>query len=533
MSFIYDSMRPYQREGAKFGKHFLLADQPGLGKTIQTLAAIMRSARKTTERQEHLVLSPSVAVLNVWEPEVRRWLKDRKIEVVPLTGTLAQREARLTLHVPDADTEHVFFIANIESARIIPKTNPKSGKRDVFNLTVTYEVSDTGKERATGPVLPALFEREWDTVIVDESHRALIRTNGTPSATRQGMVFLGKLAGRRIALSGTPMRGKPPQLWGTLNWLRPDLYRSYWKWVKEFFEVESNGFSNYVIATDEKGNAKFKPGMRKRLAKSLSSIMLRRTKAEVLPDLPPKQYAGTYAIPEDTDSPLGVWLEPTPKMLKQIALLETDAMVLGEEELMVNGSLAYYTRAKQLACGYCNVRDGKLVPTTDSPKFEWLLDWLENSGGEKIVVVSQFTSLLNVYSAALKEKGYNVALLTGETSELTRRRIVQQFQETDEVQVFMLNTQAGGVALTLDAADYLVFLDETTIPDDQEQAEDRIHRASRMHNVTIYYLRTLGTIDEEVAFVAAARANVQSYLLDGARGVEFAKRLYQETKQAA
>jgi SNF2 family DNA or RNA helicase len=98
--------------------------------------------------------------------------------------------------------------------------------------------------------------------------------------------------------------------------------------------------------------------------------------------------------------------------------------------------------------------------------------------------------------------------------------------------VFFLNTAAGGVAVTLDMADHLVLLDETTVPDDQEQVEDRIHRASRMHNVTIYYLRTRGTIEEEVAYIAAARQNVQKYLLDGARGVEYAKQVFMESRES-
>jgi SNF2 family DNA or RNA helicase len=122
-------------------------------------------------------------------------------------------------------------------------------------------------------------------------------------------------------------------------------------------------------------------------------------------------------------------------------------------------------------------------------------------------------------------------VLTGETPAGRRAQMVKQFQETDEVQVFMLNTKAGGVALTLDAADYLVLLDETTVPDDQEQVEDRIHRASRIHNVTIYTLRTLGTLDEEIAWIAAARMSVQQYLLDGARGVKAARALYEQRQE--
>jgi len=134
------------------------------------------------------------------------------------------------------------------------------------------------------------------------------------------------------------------------------------------------------------------------------------------------------------------------------------------------------------------------------------------------------------YGRALDNLGYRVGFITGQVSDKSRTQAIDGFQNksvlSGGIQVLLLNKQAGGVALTLDAADYLVHLDETSIPDVEEQVEDRIHRISRLHNVTIYYLRTRDTIEEEVAYIAAARQDVQRYLLDGARGVEYAKQVY-------
>lgn len=505
--------RPYQRVAAAWGAatgSFLLADQQGLGKSIETLATIVEGSNKGW----HLIFSPSVAVDTVWSAEVRRWLKDMRIVVVPLTGSLKQRQETLaTLDVP-WETEHVFVVTNIEAARIKPSYD---------------EAKDPDHRKpqflAENAVLPALHSRIWDTVVVDECQRALIRTSGKPTQARAGFNLISKNSRRRIALSGTPMRGKPEQLWGTLHWLRPDVYTSYWNWVKRYFSLTSNGFSNYLLNG-------FLPGGEMRLADDLKSIMLRRTKAEVLSELPPKTYAGTYLDPNDLGGPCGVWLEPTPAQRKQIAEFERDGLLdFGDAgEILVDGVLAEYTRRKQLANAVHELRGGSLVPTLDSPKYRWLLDWLSEADGEKIVVASQFTQIIDVFAAGLRAEGYKVSVLTGKTSAKERARMVEQFQTTDEVQVFMLNTKAGGVALTLDSADYLVLLDETTVPDDQEQVEDRIHRTSRIHNVTIYYLRTLGTLDEEISWIAAARANVQAYLMDGARGVEYAKRVYSESK---
>lgn len=514
--FEATSGRTYQQVAAAWGAatgSFLLADQQGLGKTLETLATIIEHAE---EPGWHLIFSPSVAVDVVWAAEVRRWLADNGAVALPLIGTLKERQEALETFSAPAGA-HVFVLANIESARIKPEYD---------------EVADPSRKKpkylTKNAVLPALHARIWDTVVVDECQRALIRTSGKPTQTRAGFNVISQNSERRIALSGTPMRGKPQQLWGTLNWLRPDIYTSYWKWVERYFKLSSNGFSNYELDG-------FLPDGAERLAKDLQGIMLRRTKAEVLSELPPKTYAGTHLDPADPGSPFGVWLEQTPAQRKQGKELVEEGVLTfeGGEELLVDGTLAAYTRGKQLADAFHTVKNGVLTPTLDSPKYTWLLNWLEESDGAKIVVASQFTSVIDVFAEGLRAEGYKVSVLTGKTSRKARVQMVEQFQTTDEVQVFLLNTKAGGVALTLDSADYLVLLDETAVPDDQEQVEDRIHRTSRIHNVTIYTLRTLGTLDEEIAWVAAARADIQQYLLDGSRGVSGAKALYYQNKEQA
>lgn len=511
--------RTYQRVGAAFGARlgsFGLFDQPGLGKTITALAAIVEAMG--SEPGVHLVLCPKVAVETVWAAEIAQWLGDAAVSFA-LTGTRAQREATLErvklATIRPGEGLHVFVIGNIEMARI----------KVVRDKQTKKVISET-------PEWPELFSRTWDTVIVDESHRALVRgkSKATESQQRYGLAKLS--ATRRIALSGTPMRGKPEQLWGTLNWLRPDVYTAYWKWVERYFKRTSNGFSNYVLAG-------FKDGGEERLAADMRTISLRRTKAEVLPELPAKQYAGTYLLPGDDNSPHGVWLTLDGVQAKAYATFEREAAItLDGGELSATGVLAQMTRLKQFAGATLKMAGGKVTPDLPSVKFDWLLAKLdelgivEGEGEAKIVVASQFTSLLNLFASQLRSQGISLHLLTGETPDRARKEMIDDFQSTDEVRVFLLNTKAGGVAVTLDRADDLVLLDETYVPDDQEQVEDRIHRTSRIHNVTIHRLRVLDTIEEEIAWITAAREDVQNYLLDGSRGVETARALY-AAKQAA
>ena len=510
--------RTYQQVAAAYGARagsFHIFDQPGLGKTIMALGAIVEAQGPTPGA--HLILCPKTAVGVVWGPEIRQWLPDA--EVFELRGTRAQREATFVEARAAIDRRtrkcQVFVVGNIEMARLKGETDPETGKKRFPITTAEW---------------PELFTIDWDTVIVDESHRALIRKTGTPTQTRAGMEALGKRCQRRIPLSGTPMRGKATNLWGTLNWMRPDLFTSYWKWAARYFKIGSNGFSSYVIDP----NDQWLPDGEYRLGEDLKQFGLRRTKAEVLAELPPKTYAGTYLIPGDENSPHGVWLTLEGKQAKQYATMEREgAISVDSGEVSTVGHLAEATRLKQIAGAVIDVSStGKVTPELPSVKFDWLVDKLgelgilDNEGDGKIVVASQFTSLLNLFARELREMGVALHLLTGETPDKARQEMSEDFQTSDAVRVFLLNTQAGGVAITLDRADDLVLLDETYSPDDQEQVEDRIHRTSRIHNVTIHQLKCLDTIEEEIAWITAARESVTQYLLDGARGVKQAKQRY-------
>jgi SNF2 family DNA or RNA helicase len=509
--------RSYQRVAAAFvadAGSCLIADQPGLGKTIEILAGLQECNPDAATRY-HLVFAPVIAVEAVWPGEVAHWCGAENAVAYPIRGKTAERSAQLTaaLSAPASGLD-VYVLVNLEMARLAPETNAK-GK-------VEYHVRNA--------LYPPLFGREWDTIIVDESHRALIK-KGKTTQTRAG---LSKLRSKqRIAMSGTPMRGKPEQLWGTLNWLRPDIYPSYWRWLEQYWEIFKTRYSSFNIGD-------FLPGGEDRLADDLRSIMLRRTKAEVLPELPSKLYAGTYLIPDDEDSPLGVWLEMTPAMRKRYEFFEDEGTIeLPKGWLIANGALAERTRKLQLCASWGDMDGERYVPAFPSPKFDWLEWFLDKLGlgpdgenEERCIVASYSTALLELFSKELTKRGYDNHLLTGNTSGKARAQMIEDFQSENPCKrVFLLNSKAGGVAATLDMSDYLVMLDESTIPDDDEQVEDRAHRTSRIHQLTIYKLRMLGTVEEEIAWIAAARQNVQSYILDGARGVEYARNVYLAASQ--
>lgn len=500
--------RPYQVAGAAFLAHSrraLLADEAGSGKTIQTLAALVEAGARRV-----LVFAKRTALRTVWQAEAERWLEGR-VEVFLARGTRQEREAVLNAYSIALKDRICILVCNVEMMRV---------RRGIGDDGKTVYDADW----------PQLFEEPWDAIVLDESHRALVgksHLSKNITQTRLGAVRLPLAEdGLAIPLSATPYRGKLLNAWGTLNWLRPDIFTSYWRYVESYWEVDTSGFAGARVIGD------LLPEREDDLDRMLAPYVLRRTKAEIAPWLPAKQYAGTPLDPDDESSPVGVWLDMLPE--QQRSYSEMKSMAEAELEgglLMAVGALAEDTRLKQFASSAGRLDDdGSFVPAPPSNKLEWLLEHLEECEG-KHVVASQYTALIELFAAELVKAGHRSFQITGKVKDADRDRAVEMFQdpEQQEIRIMLLNTTAGGESITLDAADHLIFLDETYVPDEQEQVEDRIHRVSRAHQVTIYYLRSLGTIEEDICRTTMARETEVKERLDGSRGVDYNRRVLHKT----
>jgi SNF2 family DNA or RNA helicase len=540
------AVRSYQQVGAAFLRAVergIIADEPGLGKTLQIMGAVVEAGIVGPI----LVLGPSAAIQITWPTELAHWLPDDRVYVA--VGNRRQREAVIARHerglVDEPDKRH-WLLCNFEMARAhqgrpkITKLCPEEGP---FKWTK--------KDPRSGKIIHGkwhhpyayLFQVKWETIVCDESQKALVTKTPKKEDQPQARAGIGMLRiephGLRIAASGTPFRGKVYNLWGTLNWIRPEVYSSFWNWVQSWFEVAEAEYSLEIGGLRSDKEEQF--------YRELDTLMIRRKKIEVVKELPPKQYAGAPLDPTVPGSLYGIWLDMDPKQERAYQEMVREAAAsLDSGQLLATGVLAELTRLKQFSTCYGDIetRMRKLkgldemedytafLPGLPSNKFDWLADWLEERGhfdGEPnnpVVVASQFTSVINLFRYELeKQFGLKSHVLTGETKSKDRLAAKEAFQDGTGHSVFFLNTDAGGTSLTLDKADDLIFLDEKWIPDDQTQVEDRIHRVSRMHQVTIWYLRSLGTIEEHIASVNEDRDSIQGQILDGRRGVEFAKKL--------
>ena len=525
------SNKPWQIPGVAFmvdQKTTLLADQPGLGKTIQTLATIAELDLKGPI----LVIAPRTAVNVTWPEEIAQWLGPNEI-VLKINGELVppERSAIVNTAKDLCDTDRnlrVWVLCGPNYLRI---------KADL-DQSGNYLKDARGKKiiRTVNEGVAELFDPEWSAVVVDESHQTLAGATGNKkkqSAQRLGLGALRiKSGGLQIAISGTPFRGKTENLWGTLNWLYPKKYSSYWAWVRKHYGIVSTGsrFGSGIGKGDKILD-------QKKFFRELEPIMVRRTKREVAKDLPPKTYGGTHLDTANADSPIAVWLPMSKKQTQQYDEIVKDAMITIDamgESINVNGALAEMVRMKQVAnaCLAGGV-SGKIKPCVPSNKIDWIVDFLQDrlSAGTKVIVASQFTSFIEVLSEEIEKKGMSHYVLTGKTKDAERTYIKNMFQKPEGEMIILLNTKSGGVSLTLDAADDVVVCDQTWVPDDQEQVEDRAHRVSRNHNVTIWNLASLGTIDEDIATINTEREGEIIEILDKQRGVHYVKQLISATKK--
>lgn len=511
---LASALRPDQRAGVAwiargYANAGLVADMPGLGKTLEVIGGILEAGIQGPI----LVACPRVSVRSVWLHEIRRWTNEK---VYICRGTRAQRNAAISKFLEDT-SERKWLVTVVETLRV----------KEV--------AGDNGKPKFDGYEYPALFGIEWGAVIVDESHRAFGSLT-VVKGNRAGKGLKRLSTDRRYAVTGTPFGkgGRLIGMFGTLNWLWPEEYTSFWRWAENHFhiseeEVYIRGGRGRTRATKRVGELRDgKDG--EAFLRELGPRVLRRTKAEVMPWLPPKQY-------------VEVVCEMGPLQRRQyIDLQENGELAVEGGVVSADGVLAHITRSKQIANGAIMRRtDDKVVfDPANSAKLDSLLQLLDQrgvldgSGSTKVLVTSQFNEMLYALEELLAKTEAEWVTVTGAVTDKARERAMADFQAPNGPRLFLLNAKAGGVSITLDAADEVHMLDELWDPGDNEQVEDRAHRASRALKeseaknrppVTIYQYRTEGTIDTSIGEDVEARRKNQHLVMDTRRGLVYAREI--------
>ena len=447
---LQTTLRPYQLDGyvwmrrlAEAGFGAILADDMGLGKTIQTLALLLARAGAGPA----LVLAPT-SVCGNWAEEVARFGPALRCAVYGQSGA-------------DSSAGRSALVGGAAPGDV---------------LVVSYALLLRDAEAFAG--------REWATLVLDEA-QAL--KNAT---TQRAQAAAALKAGFKLALSGTPVENRLTDLWSIMNLVNPGLLGSAVRFAERF--------GNPIERQRD-------DGARTRLRRLVAPFLLRRTKAQVLPDLPPRTEIVQRIEPHAEER---AFLEA----MRREALARIAQLDPADTKSRFN-VLAELTRLRRAACDprLAAPELGKIGAKVQA--FERLATELVE-GRHQALVFSQFTDFLKLLAERLDACGLRYQVLDGSTPAAQRSERVAAFQR-GAADLFLISLKAGGYGLNLTAADYVVIADPWWNPAAEDQAMGRAHRIGQQRPVTVYRLVTAGSIEERIIALHQDKRELAEGLLAG------------------
>ncbi len=348
----------------------------------------------------------------------------------------------------------------------------EAGKGDV--VVTTYGLFVTESEE--------LLQKEWNTVCLDEAHVVKNRETKTSASVMKLQ------AKNRIILTGTPVQNHLGELWNLYQFINPGLLGSYEQFSQK-----------YIVPIEQQDNKE----RSRQLKRIIAPFILRRTKQEVIEELPDKTEI-TMPV-ELTDDELAVY-EVIRRRAKKLLEDEQGGAV------SVN-TLAEITRLRQAAC---SAQLAEKSWTGECSKINTLIQLLEEivGGGNSVLVFSQFTSFLDLVRKVLDSQKTEYLYLDGSVPMKKREQLVQDFQH-GKCSVFLISLKAGGLGLNLTGANYVIHLDPWWNPAIEQQATDRAYRIGQRQNVTVYHLISQHTIEEKILRLHETKRNLADAMLSG------------------
>jgi superfamily II DNA or RNA helicase len=455
------TLRPYQEEGLgwlqflrRHGLGGILADDMGLGKTVQTLAHLALEKQQGRLQKPSLIVAP-VSTLGNWQQEVQRFAPD--LSVLLLHGSRRK-----------------------ESFPLIAKVD----------LVITgYSLLQLDSE--------VLLAHDYYLIILDEAQ--MIKN---PRA-KVSVMARALRAEHRLALTGTPVENHLGELWSLFDCVQPGLLR------------DERHFQRHYRTPIEKDSNRSRA---QALAQRLAPFLLRRTKDAVAKDLPPKtEIVETLAFEDrQRDFYDGVRLAShrrIQEVVRQQGLARSQITIL--DALLKLRQACCDPRLLGVSAGNGGGPPGNTeVP---SAKLEWLSSVLPEliAEGRRVLVFSQFTSMLRLIETELTALGIEYCLLTGETQN--RSDVIARFQ-AGAAPVFLISLKAGGTGLNLTAADTVIHYDPWWNPAVEAQATDRAHRIGQDKPVFVYKLIAKDTVEERIMQLQADKHALASRLYTESTG---------------
>ncbi len=458
------SLRDYQLKGVKWlislyqnGLNGILADQMGLGKTVQTIAFLCHLRGKGI-LGPFMVLGP-LSTLPNWLAEFERWAPD--CPVVLYHGSPSER-------------------AGLRASRMA-----NSKKIETFPVVITsYEIAIKD--------IKHLARHHWKYVVVDEGHRL---KNMNCKLIRELRTLR---TDNKLLLTGTPLQNNLTELWSLLNFLLPDVFSSlenFESWFDFASQVGQEGADEEIVAREQRGAVVSK------LHAILKPFLLRRIKSDVETSLPGKMEVILYSRMSEKqkkinqqlrDKTLGAAMAAArcsggsgPSVHSLNNMLMQMRKNCNHPDLITapfEGSM-YYPPAAQLVadCGKMALLDRLLTKLF--------------AEDHKVLIFSQMTAMLDILDSYFEEKKMATARIDGSVSWQERQERMRLFNEDPDVKVFLLSTRAGGLGINLTAADTAIIYDSDWNPHQDLQAMDRCHRIGQTRPVLVLRLATAHSVE--------------------------------------
>ncbi|GJE91583.1 hypothetical protein PsYK624_077330 [Phanerochaete sordida] len=476
-------LKDYQLHGLSWlawmyenGMNCILGDEMGLGKTLQTLSLLAYVKEHAKGHVEpHLIICP-LSVVETWLNEIRRWVPSFK--TMRFHAQESERK-RLKEAVRAGDIEFDICVATYES----------------------YVAEDTWFK-----------SRRWTYIVLDEGHR--IKNAGTIVANK--LQHIGCL--HRLILTGTPVQNNLVELWGLLHWLYPSIFvPATERLFREAFSLEKGAYSlPFLKATEQ----------------LLSTIMLRRTKDSVDIAVPPReeltvflpmaeaQRFWTYRLLTRLDSVdlQEIFTADMQEEKENEGRREVQAMIAAQNEKAKAGQSNQGNQWKRLMNLLMQLRKvcdhPYLLPDAEPTPYELGEHVVASSSklvfldklfadilpkGERVLVFSQFATMLDLLEDFLVLRGIKYARLDGSTCRPRRTLDVKLFQQDESpFQVFLISTKAGGLGINLTKASTVVMFDSDWNPQNDLQAIARAHRIGQTKTVKVYRLICQGSVEDQM-----------------------------------
>ena len=377
------------------------------------------------------------------------------------------------------------FAPSLRAININKEKNKKmlvEGAREGDVVITTYGVLVTQKDTLT--------RKNWNVICLDEAHSIKNRMTRT---SRSAMALKGDA---KVILTGTPLQNHLGEMWNLFQFINPGMLGPWQQFVDKYIKSP----------WDEM--------IQKELKDRTLPFILRRTKEEVLDDLPEK--ISYEQMVELSDEELQIY----EKIRKDVELKFKKRKTKAEREAAKSLDLSFFqelTKLRLLANSVSLVYPEWKPESSKVAALRDILTSLSSRTDNRVLIFSQFTSFLSQIGAMMKDAGFEYLYLDGQTPLDERQRLVDRFQD-GESQFFLISLKAGGLGLNLTAANYVILMDPWWNPSIEDQATDRAHRIGQERNVTVIRLVSANTIEEKILKLHEQKQDLSNRMLEGTSG---------------